>query len=92
MKNMDCCRGLKLTHILFYTGLALMLLSVLIGSAMDAELFMVVLGAVGFIAAIGGLFCGLIYVRCPKCSGSLMPGGRVPSALPKFCPHCGKEM
>jgi len=69
-----------------------MLLSVLIGAAVDAELFMVVLGAVGFIAAIGGLFCGLIYVRCPKCSGSLMAGGRVPSALPKFCPHCGKEL
>ena len=84
MKNLDCYRGLKLTHILFYTGLVLMLLSVLIGAAVDTEPVMVVLGAVGFIAAIGGLFCGLIYVRCPECNGSLMAGGTNSRCAPEI--------
>ena len=93
MKNLDCYQGLKLTNILFYSGLGVMALGgLVIGAAGNWPGVMVASGVIGVVCVIAGLVCGFTYVRCPKCGESLMPGGRVPSELPNFCPHCGKEL
>ena len=93
MKHLDCYKGLKLANILFYSGLGVMLLGgLVIGAAGNWPGLMIASGIVGVIGVFAGLFCGLAYVRCPDCDGSLMPGGRIPSTLPNFCPHCGKQL
>ena len=92
MKNMDCYQGLKLTHILFFGGLGLMVLGLLIGSAGEHLVVMTTLAAIGFAGVVAGLVCGWTFVKCPDCGGSLLPCGRVTDKLPKFCPHCGNEL
>ena len=90
---MTCQKALKITHILFYSGLGLMLGGALfLGAVVNSEIVIAVFGVVGVIAAIAGLFFGFSYVRCPECGSSLMAGGRIPGALPGYCPHCGKQL
>ena len=89
---MDCYQGLKLTHILFFGGLGLPWFGLIVGAMGNWTSVLIVCGVVGVICSIAGLFCGLAYVRCPKCGGPLMAGGRVPTALPNYCPHCGKQL
>ena len=92
MDDMECYRSLKLTHCLYYGGLLVMILSILIGTAVRNSLIMVVLGVAGICAAFGGIIFAAVQLRCPECNGSLMSGGRVPGKLPNFCPHCGKQL
>ena len=89
---LTCQKALKITHILFYSGLILMGLALAIGAAANSKGVLVVISVIGLIAAIVGLFFGFSYVRCPECGGSLMAGGRIPGSLPKYCPHCGKPL
>lgn len=92
MEKMDCYQGLKLTHILFFGGLGLMVLGFMIGSVGEHPAVMTALAAAGFAGVVAGLICGWTFVKCPDCGGSLLPGGRVTDKLPKFCPHCGKQL
>lgn len=92
LKEMDHHQALRVTHILFFGGLGLMLLSVLIGASVDSTAVMVIAGILGMLGVAAGLCCGFTCVRCPDCRGSLMAGGRVPGSLPRFCPHCGKPL
>ena len=81
---------LGMITVLFYSSIGLIFLSCLLaavsGAVGGALLF---LGVCGVIAGLALAFSRL---RCPGCGGSLMPGGRLPSGLPRFCPHCGKPL
>ena len=90
---MTCQKALKITHILFFGGLILMIGgSLFLGTVVNSETVMVVFGVIGLIAAFAGIIFGFAYVKCPECGGSLMAGGRIPGSLPKYCPHCGKPL
>ena len=91
-KEMDCHQALRITHILFYSGLGLMLLSIAVGAMTNSTVVMVVLGLLGGVGAVAGLICGFANVKCPECGHSLMPGGRIPGGLPNVCPHCGTPL
>ena len=88
-KTMDIYRAEKIFHILFYGGLACMLLSLAMGQSKGGPL-MFLLGAVGVVATFGGLIFGFYMIRCPDCKKGLTVG-RSPG-IPKFCPHCGKQL
>lgn len=90
--NMNHHRALKTTNILFYGGLALCLLGIAIGASTDHVPVMLIIAGIGIAGMIGGLFFAYAHVRCPHCYGSLMWGGRIPSHLPTYCPHCGKPL
>ena len=92
MKDMDCYKGLRLTKILFYGGLGLMVTGLMIGTVGEREIFMTACGVFGFLGALAGWLCCVCFVRCPECGESLMPGYRIPGALAHFCPNCGKEL
>lgn len=92
MKKLNCYQGLKLTHILFFGGLGLMALGLMLGSLFDGSGLIAVLAAVGAILVAGGLVCGWMFIKCPECGHSLTPGGRVPNKIPNYCPHCGKML
>lgn len=93
-RPMDCRRALKLVHGLFYSGLAVMILMLMIvNSGVGKPGGLTVVGAVlGLLACIGSLVLGFGWVRCPHCGGSLMAGGRIPSRLPAYCSHCGAPL
>ena len=54
-KEMDCHQALRITHILFYSGLGLMLLSIAVGAMTNSTVVMVVLGLLGGVGAVAGL-------------------------------------
>lgn len=85
-------RALKITKTLFFSGLGLMLLGVMIGSVADNAYLILFIAVLGSVCAFGGLIFGNMRVRCPDCCRSLMMGGRVPGDLPCYCPHCGKRL
>ena len=92
-ENLSPQKAMRITHILFYSGLGLMLLGgLVVGGAADNPDIMLLFAVLGFLCAIGGVVFGNLYVRCPDCCGSLMIGGRVPGNLPSYCPHCGKQL
>ncbi|MBE6996106.1 MAG: hypothetical protein E7429_05230 [Ruminococcaceae bacterium] len=85
-------QALKIAQYLFYGGLAMVLLMLFIGVIFDSVALMAVLGIIGLACMFGGGIFGNIYIRCPKCRGSLMPGGRLPGSLSTYCPHCGMRI
>lgn len=85
-------QALKITHILCYGGLAAALLSAAVGACLDSVVVMILLGTVGLSCMIAGIILGNLCVRCPKCFGSLTSGGRIPTRLYEYCPHCGKRI
>ena len=85
-KPMDCYRALRIFNAVFYGGFLCLLLALMLGSGWA----MYLLGTVGMIAVFGGLGFGFLTVRCPDCGKALIKG-RVPG-IPKFCPHCGKQL
>lgn len=91
-KDLTPQQALKVTHILFFGGLGLMLLGLMIGGVANHAALIAVPGVLGVCSAIVGIIFGHLHVRCPDCGGSLMTGGKVPGSLSKFCPHCGKQL
>lgn len=91
-EKMDCHRTLKITKILSYGGLGLMIFGIVIGAAADSDVLMAVLGIVGVCDFVAGLVLGNLYVRCPACGSSLMLRGCIPNCLPKRCPECGEKI
>jgi len=85
-------QSLKITHGLCYGGLAATLLSVVIGACFDSVGMIMILGAAGLSCMIAGILFGNLRVRCPACLGSLAIGGRIPTRLFEYCPHCGKRI
>ena len=85
-------QALKITQYLFYGGLAMGLLSLFISVLFDSITLLMIIAVLSPACMFGGLIFGNIYVRCPKCRGSLMPGGRLPGSLSTYCPHCGTRM
>lgn len=88
-KPMDIYRAERIFHILFYGGLACMLLALMMVE-MEIAFLTYLLGVVGVVAAFGGLIFGFYMIRCPDCKKGLTVG-RSPG-IPKFCPHCGKQL
>lgn len=94
MKNLktDPHAALKRTKILFYVGLAFLLLGLAVSGMMDASHILGGFAVCGIVMVVAGLVVGFTYVKCPYCDGSLMLGGRIPGSLPNYCPHCGGKL
>ena len=90
---MDHHKALKLVHVLNFSGLALLIVAYLFlrdnPLSVSAALIPVVLGVGGVVA---GLVVTLVFVRCPRCGGSLSHSGRIALTLPHYCPHCGTPL
>ena len=92
-RPMDCYRAIRIVHGMFYGGLVLLLLLLMIaGSGLSPNGWMEAGILLGMLACFGSLLFGFVYLRCPRCNGSLMPGGRVPTRIPAYCSHCGAEL
>ena len=90
----DCRRTLKRVNILFYGGLGLLVLALMIGK-IDGMLpvpAILVPGILGGVLVIAGLVLAFVGLRCPHCGESLCLGGRLPTRLPNFCPRCGEPI
>ncbi len=85
-------QALKITHGLCYGGLAVTFLSVVIGACFDSVIMIMILGTAGLSCMVAGIVFGNLRVRCPECFGSLAIGGRIPTRLFEYCPHCGKRI
>lgn len=85
-------QALKITHGLCYGGLAGTFLSVVIGACINRVGMIMILGVAGLSCMIAGIIFGNLRVRCPECFGSLTIGGRIPTRLFEYCPHCGKRI
>jgi len=81
------------SNILFYLGLVMMLVTVIsIVSAGKIGLVQYILAVLGVVGTAGGVMFAMVHLNCPNCGESLMPGGRLPTKLPKFCAECGSEI
>ena len=79
-------------NIAFYTGLAVLILALLLGESGTAVQVLGICTIVGMVLAFGGLLYAFIKFRCPHCNASLMPGRRLPMSVPAYCSHCGAEL
>ncbi|MBE6996105.1 MAG: hypothetical protein E7429_05225 [Ruminococcaceae bacterium] len=81
------------TNVLFYLGLGLMGATVIsIIAAGKIGLVQYILAVLSVVGTAGGVMFGMVHLNCPNCGESLMPGGRLPTKLPKFCAACGSEI
>lgn len=93
LEKMTRHQALRISHILFFCGLTLLLVAGLLTSvrtippALPAAL---PAGGVALLAAL--LVLAVRKVRCPHCGASLMLGGRLSLSLPPYCPQCGKPL
>ncbi len=93
IKNLNCHQGLRLTHLLFFGGLGLMVVSLMMNGKGVMPFFGVVIaGILGLGCVIAGIIvCGLT-VKCPHCGKFLNRSGKIPRSIPKFCPMCGEKL
>ena len=98
MKKLDsltCHQILKLSNLLFFSGMGLLLLAWIMVSVEDilpttALLAIPIIG--GVVLIVAGLALAFGKLRCPYCGESLCLGGRLPTRLPQYCPGCGKKL
>lgn len=94
MKKLLGYRGaLWLTQLMFYGGMGLLIFSLMLNGGGNMSLIgVVLLSLLGLGCVVGALFICVRYVRCPHCGGFLSQSGKIPRAIPKFCPQCGKKL
>ena len=91
--EMDCHQTLRISHILFFCGLAVLLAAGLLACVRTVPPALpAALAAGGVVLLAASLVLAAWKVRCPHCGASLMLRGRLPTRLPKHCPGCGKEL
>ena len=88
-KPMDIYRAERIFRILFFGGFMSLVFSLMM-ERIEATFLTYLLGVLGIISFVGGLIFGLLMIRCPDCGKTLVVG-RTPG-IPKFCPHCGKQL
>jgi len=80
-------------HVAFFGGLAVLIVCLLVlNSSVGADWVITACVIVGIVASFGGLLYAFAYFRCPHCSASLMPGGRMPMSIPAYCSSCGAKL
>lgn len=93
LEDLTCHQILKLSNALFYGGMGLLVVALLVSSGDDAPPVLVALPvAAGAALIVAGLVLAFWKLRCPYCGESLCLGGRLPTSLPRHCPGCGKEL
>ena len=91
--EMDCHQALRISHILFFCGLAVLLAAGLLACVRTVPPALpAALAAGGVILLAAFLVLAAWKVRCPHCGAALMLRGRLPLSLPPHCPGCGKEL
>lgn len=89
----DFRRTLRRVHVLFYGGLAVLGLTCLAASTgTQATVFLLVCLFVGAGLSLAGGFLAWARLRCPYCGAPLLPGGKVPGKLPRYCANCGERL
>ena len=81
------------SRIVWFLGLFVSIIIVLIGIAVDIT----VIKVVGFIVLAMSYIQAFMFCRCPYCSHSFMTISgfgriRLVIEMPKYCPKCGKEV
>ena len=89
---MDCQNGLRVSKIVFFSGIGVWLVGIIIGAITDALAVIMVSAVLCLGIMFGGIYLAIKWVRCPHCGGSLMLGGLIPGSLPNYCPHCGEKL
>ncbi|MBE6963757.1 MAG: DUF1129 domain-containing protein [Ruminococcaceae bacterium] len=85
--------AMVVSNVLFYLGIVMMILTVFsLISAGKMGIIQYVLAVLGVVGTAGGVMFGMVHLNCPSCGESLMPGGRLPTKLPKCCAACGSEV
>ena len=80
-------------NVAFFTGLAVLILALLLTEGRTTPHWMLpLLGIAGIVPAFGSLFYGWAYFRCPNCNASLMPHKRIPMSIPAYCSSCGAKL
>lgn len=93
LEDLTCHQILKLSNALFYGGMGLLVVALLVSSGDFAPPVLVALPvAAGAALIVAGLVLAFWKLRCPYCGESLCLGGRLPTSLPRHCPGCGKEL
>ena len=59
-----------------------------VGIGSKTALFGNVLGAIGVMSMLAGIFQAFVYYKCPYCKKSLNIRGKKPS----YCPSCGHRL
>ena len=89
---MDYRKGLRVSKIVFFSGVGVWLLGIAIGAIMHALAVIMVSAVLCLGIMFVGIYLATKWVRCPHCGGSLMLGGLIPGSLPNYCPHCGENL
>ena len=93
MDERDCHQALRISHILFFCGLAVLLAAGLLACVRTVPPALpAALAAGGVVLLAASLVLAAWKVRCPHCGTSLCSGWRLPWSLPRYCPTCGKDL
>lgn len=93
LDEMTCHQALRIVHVLFLCGLAVLLAAGMLASVRTVTKALdVVLALGGVVLLAASIVLAVWKVRCPHCGASLLPGGRLPLSLPPHCPGCGKKL
>ena len=92
----DCGKVLRTGRRLFYGGLGVLLLEYLLLQTLSLDKISltaaIAVAVAGVVCIAAGLLLVALRLVCPRCGASLMLGGRMPSHLPEYCPHCGEKI
>jgi hypothetical protein len=83
---MDFRKSLKLRKIFSITGVSLIFLVFVF---LNIYVIRLVLLITAFILMTLSVVITYLYFRCPQCAGALHSKYY---SIPKFCPHCGKDL
>ena len=91
MKKMDCFKAMRIGNIMFYGGLVVIMIGIVIKdvSLNPDKTFPLILAIGGAVVVFFGLLLGALRIVCPHCGKSLVSGKLLPRSLPPACPFCG---
>lgn len=81
--------GFKKSRILMWTGFAVGILIMVIGTGFEDEKVIGGFFAVGTVVFLAALVQAFVFYNCPHCGKSLMD---VRGDVPDYCPNCGKKL
>lgn len=88
---LDCFGSKRLSDILAWPGIALVLLGGFLWEWAGSDQF-IILVAAGTVLLIAGLIVGWLGIVCPRCGAPLYQFPRLPRHIPPHCPRCGEKV
>lgn len=89
--SLDCFGSKRLSDLLCWPGIGLMLLSGYLWHWSGNGRFGIGFAA-GFALVLAGALVGWLGIVCPRCGAPLYEFPRLPRRIPRYCPRCGEEI